>query len=225
MAKIKMGMWMTDARGKSGGHVISKNRGGSYVRTKVTPVNPRTAAQTAIRSAFAAISSAWSSLSNSARESFNGFVTSYATTDIFGDLRNPSGKALFQKLNLNLVISGQPQITNCVSPLAVPALEVEESLFNSTSGTANLKTNGDVTNNKVIIWATPPLSQGTKFVKNRLRQITIINGGNGLVYDFGAAYLLKFGAAAPGSNIYVGGRVINTNGQASPLEVVKATVV
>ena len=222
MAKIKMGMWMTDARGKSGGHVISKNRGGSYVRTKVTPVNPRTAAQTAIRSAFAAISSAWSGLSNAARESFNGFVTSYATTDIFGDLRNPSGKALFQKLNLNLSISNQTQITTCVSPLAVPALGVDEANFNSILATATLKTTGNVTGEKVLIWATPPLSQGTKFVKNRLRQIQVIDGGNGLQYDFQGAYAAKFGLVPEGSNIYVGARVINANGQASPLEVVKA---
>lgn len=222
MAKIKMGMWMTDARGKSGGHVISKNRGGSYVRTKVTPVNPRTAAQTAIRSAFAAISSAWSSLNNTARESFNGFVTSYATTDIFGDLRNPSGKALFQKLNLNLSISNQTQITTCVSPLAVPALELTTANIDSGAGTASISTTGNVTGQKVVIWATPPLSQGTKFVKNRLRQIAVLAGGNAVNYDFQSAYVAKFGFAPAASNVYVGARVINTNGQASPLEVVKA---
>ena len=44
MAKIKFGMMMTDASGKLGGQVFSKNRGGSYVRTKVTPTNPQTAA-------------------------------------------------------------------------------------------------------------------------------------------------------------------------------------
>lgn len=45
MAKIKFGMMMTDARGKLGGQVFSKNRSGSYVRTKVTPVNPQTTTQ------------------------------------------------------------------------------------------------------------------------------------------------------------------------------------
>jgi hypothetical protein len=55
MAKIKFGMMMTDARGKLGGHVFSKNRSGAYVRTKVTPVNGQTTAQTGVRAIFGAI--------------------------------------------------------------------------------------------------------------------------------------------------------------------------
>ena len=55
MAKIKFGMMMTDARGKLGGQVFSKNKGGAYVRTKVTPSNPQTIAQTTRRALFAAI--------------------------------------------------------------------------------------------------------------------------------------------------------------------------
>src|SRR3546814_19213217 len=99
MAKVKFGALMTDARGKLGGHVFSKNRAGSYLRTKVTPVNPQTIYQTSVRALFGAISSQWSGLSQAVRDSFNGAVADWATTDIFGDLKNPSGKALFQRLN------------------------------------------------------------------------------------------------------------------------------
>lgn len=56
--KIKWGMMMTDGRGKLGGQVASKNRAGAYVRTKVTPVNPRTTQQQAIRTLFGSIASA-----------------------------------------------------------------------------------------------------------------------------------------------------------------------
>ena len=103
-----------------GGQVFSKNRGGSYVRTKVTPTNPQTSAQSTIRGIFSSISSRWSSLTDAQRASFNGFVQAYARTDIFGDLRNPSGKSLFQRLNQNLENSGQAQIDVCTSPVEVP---------------------------------------------------------------------------------------------------------
>ena len=43
--KAKFGSFIVDGRGKVNGHVISKNRAGSYIRTKVTPVNPRSTAQ------------------------------------------------------------------------------------------------------------------------------------------------------------------------------------
>jgi hypothetical protein len=225
MAKIKFGMMMTDASGKLGGQVFSKNRGGAYVRTKVTPSNPQTTAQMVIRGIFASISSAWSYLTESNRLSFNNLVDAYASTDIFGDLRNPSGKALFQRLNQNLEISAQAQITDCVPPSAVPFANLVSALGDVGDDEINITTSGDTTGSKVVIWATPPLSQGTTFVKNRLRQIYVTAGANALVTEISGAYVDKYGAWTAGANIYFGVRVINANGQASPLETIKAVIV
>src|SRR5690606_37427563 len=98
MAKVKFGMMMTDARGKLGGQVFSKNRAGSFVRTKVTPANPNTEANRKARALFFEISQQWSSLSQQVRDSFDAAVQDWARTDIFGDLRNPTRKNLCQSL-------------------------------------------------------------------------------------------------------------------------------
>ena len=225
MAKIKFGMMMTDASGKLGGQVFSKNRGGSYVRTKVTPLNPQTTAQTTVRGIFASISSAWSGLSETARASFNGFVNDYARTDVFGDLRNPSGKALFQRLNQNLEISGQAQITECVAPTGVPFANLVSADGEVSPASFEVVTSGDTRGSKVVIWATPRLSQGTSFVKNKLRQLEVFDGAEGGIFDIQASYLAKFGTITAGDNIFVAVRVINENGQASPLETIKAVVI
>ena len=42
MAKIKMTAIVADMRNKLNGSVFSRNRGGAYIRTKVTPINPQT---------------------------------------------------------------------------------------------------------------------------------------------------------------------------------------
>ena len=225
MAKIKFGMMMTDASGKLGGQVFSKNRGGSYVRTKVTPVNPQTTAQMTIRGIFASISSAWSSLTESQRATFNGFVNDYARTDIFGDLRNPSGKNLFQRLNQNLSISGQSQITDCVAPSEVPFANLVSALGDVSGTELEVTTAGDTTGSIVVFWATPQLSQGTSFVKNKLRQIAYVNGDDALTRNVWSDYITKFGTPSAGANIFIGVRVINANGQASPLETIKAVIV
>lgn len=222
MAKIKFGAMMVDASGKLGGQVFSKNRGGAYIRTKATPLNPQTTAQMAIRGIFASISSAWSGLQETSRQSFNNLVSSYARTDIFGDLRNPSGKNLFQRLNQNLVISGQAQITECSQPSEVPFANLSDVTLNDAFPEISLTYTGNTTGSKVVIWATPPLSAGTSFVKNKLRQIAVINGANGETRDIVVEYMAKFGAFQDNSNIYFGVRVINANGQASPLETIKA---
>ena len=216
---------MVDASGKLGGQVFSKNRGGAYIRTKSTPLNPQTTAQMAIRGIFASISSAWSGLTEASRQSFNNLVSSYARTDIFGDLRNPSGKNLFQRLNQNLVISGQAQITECGQPQEVPFANLTGVTIENGATEINLSYAGDVTGSKVVVWATPPLSAGTSFVKNKLRQIAVLNGAVGVPTDVAAAYIAKFGAFQEDSNIYFGVRVINSNGQASPLETIKAVSV
>jgi hypothetical protein len=224
MAKIKFGMMMTDASGKLGGQVFSKNRGGSYVRTKTTPSNPQTTAQMSVRGIFASISSRWSTLSEANRLSFNNFVADYAKTDIFGDLRNPSGKALFQRLNQNLSISEQLPITTCVSPEAVPFANLVSASGSVGDGEFIVETGGVTTGSTLVYWATPPLSQGTTFVKNKLRQLVVVAGGIPSGTDIIASYEEKFGSIAVGQNIYVGVKVINSNGQASPLEVVKASI-
>lgn len=224
MAKIKFGMMMTDASGKLGGQVFSKNRGGSYVRTKVTPGNPQTSAQMNVRGIFASISSGWSSLTEANRASFNNFVSAYAKTDIFGDLRNPSGKALYQRLNQNLAISSQALITTCVSPLEVPFANLDTAVASIAGTNFDLDYLGDLTGSQVVVWATPSLSAGTSFVKNQLRQLSVTAGANAGTIDIYTDYTAKFGVPAVGANIYVGVRVINANGQASPLEVKKATI-
>ena len=224
MAKIKFGMMMTDASGKLGGQVFAKNRGGNYVRTKVTPSNPQSVAQMAVRGIFASISSRWSALTEAQRATFNNFVSSYAKTDIFGDLRNPSGKSLFQRLNQNLLISGQAEINACVSPLKVPFANVTNATFAIGSGELLVQTEGVTTGSKLVLWATPKLSKGTTFVKNQLRQVSVVPGGSSVEIEAGGAYTAKFGTPAVGDNIYVGVKVINPNGQASPLETIKLTV-
>lgn len=225
MAKIKFGMMMTDASGKLGGQVFAKNRGGNYVRTKVTPSNPQSVAQMAVRGIFASISSRWSALSEAQRATFNNFVSSYAKTDIFGDLRNPSGKSLFQRLNQNLLISGQAEIDVCVSPLEVPFANIVSAIASVAGNSLEILSAGDTTGFKLAVWATPKLSKGTTFVKNQLRQIAIEDGVPAEKIDVYAKYIEKFGTPAIGDNIYVGIKVINANGQASPLETVKLSVV
>ena len=224
MAKIKFGMMMTDASGKLGGQVFSKNRGGSYVRTKVTPTNPQTSAQSTIRGIFSSISSRWSSLTEAQRASFNGFVQAYARTDIFGDLRNPSGKSLFQRLNQNLANSGQAQIDVCYSPTEVPFANLSAVVADISDTRFDVAYGGDLTGAKLVVWATPQMSKGTKFVKNQLRQLEVFSGANGGHVNVWASYVAKFGTPALGANISIAVRVINANGQASPLEVVKASV-
>ena len=82
--KLKFGALVVDGSGKIGGQVVSSNRGGKYLRTKVTPSNPSTVAQQNARALLSSLSTQWADLTEAQRLSFNSAVSNFATTDIFG---------------------------------------------------------------------------------------------------------------------------------------------
>lgn len=220
MAKIKFGAIVVDGRGKLGGHVLSSNKSGNYIRTKVTPNNPQTPAQTTVRQAFATISSGWSGLTDAQRESYSSKVEEYGRTNIFGDLKNPSGKALYQRLNNTLLLAGKNLLLNCPNPTEILTSQVLEITCQS-SNILEIGLVNSVLGSVIKVTATPSLSAGTMFVKNKLRVIKYITATASLTYEVSADYNEVFGSLSNNDNIFVGVSFINANGQESPMQVVK----
>lgn len=216
--KTKFGAIIVAGSGKIGGHVASKNRAGSYLRTKVTPVNPSTAAQTGVRNLLASLSQAWRGLTQAQRDSWNAAVAAYATTDIFGDLRNPSGFNLFQRLNNNLAIVGEALLESAPAPIEVPAVVVSDFLFDSSpTPVAEFATDVAIPAGFALqVFATAPLSPGVSFVKSQLRQIEVIYSPGVSPNDITASYTAKFGSfPAAGQKVFVETYLISTaTGQA-----------
>jgi hypothetical protein len=192
--KLKFGMIVTDGRNKLGGHVLSKNRAGAYARTKVTPVNPRSSYQSNVRSLFTSLSQAWRGLSQDARTAWNNAVANYQRTDIFGDLKSPSGFNLYQRLNNVLAtISGAP-LTNPPLPDAVPDCHIISVTATVGSPSLSVILNDSVpTHGAVKVFATPPLSPGKSFVKNQFRLISVLAPEASTPFNALSAYTAKYG--------------------------------
>ena len=222
--KIKFGSLVVAGSGKIGGHVAAKNRGGAYLRTKVTPLNPNTAAQAGARSLLASLSTAWAALTDDQRKSWNDGVASFATTDIFGDLRNPSGINLFVKLNSNAHNAEHPPLLTCPEKVEVPFEQITSAICDLSSETFEI-TFGGVTLGDVAckVMATPPMSQGVNFVKSQLRVITYA-GPAGNLLDVYAAYVTKYGVPAIGANIVLTVSPITSSGQQGGAQSIKAVV-
>lgn len=223
--KIKWGALVVDGRGKIGGQVASKNKSGSYMRNKVTPSNPQTVTQTAVRQLFGAISQQWSGLSQTVRNGWNAAVSDWQTTNIFGDLVSPSGKALFQKLNNQAQSAGYPAVTTVPAKAEMVEGVVTSAVFELGLGELVLTGAYAGAGARIVVFATPKLSKGTTFVKNKLRQL-YTETGNGYGADESYAnWSAKNGAPVIGDNIYIGVKYVLPNGQASPMQIVKAEVV
>ena len=215
MAKIKFGMMMTDARGKLGGQVFSKNRAGAYVRTKVTPVNGRTVAQMFNRNILGSLSAGWNGLTQSQINAWNEAVSDWQKTDVFGDLKKPTGKNLYTSLNKNLLQSAQSPITVPAEKMEIPIITATGVVVDETASTLTLTGLASVPADVVLqIRATEAIPTGVAYIKNRLRVISNVATGAITPATLFTAYEAKFGAVTVGQKIGFELKYIGDNGQA-----------
>lgn len=217
MAKVKTGALVTDIRGSIGGSVFARNGGGAYMRNKVTPLNPRSVEQSRVRNIFAQLSQGWSQLTESQRVAWNNAVGNYAQTDIFGDNQTLSGKALYQQLNQNNLLVGRTAITSPPVNQEVRTVSDFDPIYNTTTPALDIGGASAGMGTQILIYATPAVTAGTTFVKNKLRLI----GTEQLVgssVDVLTKYEDRFGAISENDRIAVAIRVIAPDGQAGALQ-------
>lgn len=202
--KAKFGMVVVAGSGKIGGHVASRNRAGAYFRTKVTPVNPQTTSQLNSRQRLSVRSQAWRGLTQAQRDAWNAAVGAFAKTDVFGDLKNPTGFNLYQRLNNNIVNIGGAVLTLPPVPAAVLTVNLVSIAPAAGAGTIAMTLSAAVpAGTQVKVFATAPQSPGVNFVKSEYRQISILAAATATPVALGAAYVAKFGSWIVGQKIFV----------------------
>lgn len=224
--KIKYSALVSDARGKLNGSVASKNRYGSYLRNKMTPVNRRTDFQQAVRSRFGAMSAKWNEITEAQRDAWRSYANDKPYTDIFGDQKTLQGNSMFTGvntllLNAQLPVLDAPDSSSVDLPylgLSIDTLSVSEMSIEL----ANTTTDAD----KIVVYATPPVSAGKKFLKNDYRIVDVLE-----ITDFAqgeadiiTAYALRFGTPIVGSRIGIGIVQVADNGQHSVMDTASEIV-
>lgn len=229
--KIKMSALVSEIRNKLNGSVASRNRYGSFLRNKVTPVNPQTSFQQDVRQRLGSLSASWRGLTQSARQSWIAGTNAFPFTDIFGDVKFLSGQTLFVKLNGNLLKIGSPTITAAplpveVPPIAATALSAEVTTGAITELEATVAPTTTPAGFSLVAYATPPVNPGIEFVKNRYRFLGVVSNAAGTV-NLLSAYTARFGSvAAVGQQVFVRFALVNTSTgqQGVPVEVASFTV-
>ena len=223
--KAKFGMVVVAGSGKIGGHVASRNRAGAYFRTKVTPVNPQSTAQLLVRNRLGTRSQAWRGLTDPQRAAWNAAVSSFAKTDIFGDLKNPSGFNLYQALNNNLVTVGAAAIT--LPPAVGSVLFVNITSITPAAGTGLIPmvlSAAVPAGTAVKVFATAPQSPGVSFVKSEYRLITTLPAATATPVALGTVYVTKFGNWLVGQKIFFKLVFVNTTTGQQSLPLQLATI-
>lgn len=204
MAKIKFGAMITDARGKLDGIVYSKSRYGSYARRKVSPVQPLTAAQSAVRDSFGGLSKAWSNdLTDLQRTAWADFAAAYPVMDVFGNSQVLTGISFYQRVNRILAQVGEPRRDDPPADQAVTALTSVSAAI--VVATTDIDITFDATplaaNHRLYVMATPRINPAVNFFKNALRFIASSPGAQVSPFGVWAEYEAVFGPPVVGSKI------------------------
>lgn len=260
MAKIKLTAFMDNISGKVNGTVFSSNRGGNYVKSKgkITKFKPGSdlsdtvnlggvptvqngSPQGAAMAILSGVSKAWSNLTGDQRIAFNNAVPYWKKTDVFGDLRTPSGAQLFSRLNATQQNMAQHRKTKVV-PLAMittpPATRIEllpvaSAVFSFVMGDSSASPavapemqlfagcpNGlaKLTNKSgILVEMTRPLSAGISAVGNSdFRQIWLDNEALRVSDAHGIGYWFNNGTADGLLNTYLSRFGVDTDFATNP---------
>lgn len=215
MATILLGPIASDVRGSTGGTTFSRNKGGAYMRARVTPVNPFTSKQSVVRANFAVNSKAWSgTLTADQRAAWSFFAQNNSLINRVGQTIIISGNAMYNSLNQVLKQIGVAPISDPPTDLSVPALAAVLSYDVDSAGPATqilTAAQSVVAGAKYYIYATGPLAPGRTPQTNQFRFIGAYAAIAAAVFvDFTDAWQATFGTILAGKNYGVRVASVNT---------------
>jgi hypothetical protein len=103
--------------------VFSRNRGGAYVRSKVSPVQPQSEWSSRARCIFKAVAQRWSAvLTDIQRVAWEAFAAVHPFVNVFGDSITLSGVAFFEAVNVRIRQCGDDWVDDPPSSFVVEDL-------------------------------------------------------------------------------------------------------
>jgi len=207
MAKIKLGLIVTDIRGAIGGTIFSRNKGGAYARKNTAPTNPQTPSQGAARSIFGNVSQTWKTLTIAQQNAWNTAAPGFPYTDVLGDVREYSGRSLFMKLNSQIMLVDGAATQLVVPPTPATLDAIFKAQVSASAATMTVTINNGVSltgSQKVLLFASAPVSPGVRATSSAgtYRQIGAFAQVAGVVDAF-TAYNDVFGAPVVGQRIFI----------------------
>lgn len=125
--KYVPGLTVGQLSGSAGNTTASRNRFGSYLRTRNVPVNPNTARQSTVRSQFASISQGWRALTSAQRAGWTALGLQMTRQDSQGVTYTLDGSQAYQSVNRNLSTVGGALLSNApayAEPTTLTALTI-----------------------------------------------------------------------------------------------------
>lgn len=228
MAKVLFTAVVADMRGKIAGTVFTKNKSGAVARTKVSPVNGRTPAQTTARARLSRLSAGWRTLTPSQREGWITRATEAFGTDVFGNTKTISGQQLYISVNTNRELTGGvvvPIVPKVEGPAYTGVITVTSTVTTGVMTLLQLGSTGVVAPDTVFIVATTgALSAGISNPTGKFKALGV-NLLPAATPEIQLPFAAKFGTAYTGDKIFIRLTPVNTRSGTSGAPIIMEVIV
>lgn len=212
MAIIIPGAMVSQASGRIGGTIFSRNRGGAYVRNGSIPTTVTTPFAQLIKSVTAAQSQAWAGLDAAVQEQWREWATQNPVINRLGQSRTLSGHQAFVQINGRLVYAGftalaSPPIGEAPAPFVPGTVTfVDAPLSLKVAFTPTPAPTGVA----VQCYAFLANSPGVSYVRNRLALVTTSAAAAATPLDIAQDVVDRFGTPQEGQTLHIGLRALDS---------------
>ena len=165
----------SEIRGSVNGVTYARNRYGLYARSKASPVQPRTPAQSERRAQLTVLSQRWRTLDESNRAEWRALADELTRSDALGLTYRLSGLQAYLQVNLWRALLGIAPQDNPPPQLDAPnPVSIQGITFDIDQNILNIAFTPSSYGGALAIWATAPFSRGINFVApSRYRVISV----------------------------------------------------
>lgn len=212
--------------GSIAGNTYARNSYGSYVRRKVSPVQPSTPDQTLIRERMTGLSKQWGqTLTAAQRGSWEQLAGKVTFPDVFGNPQKLSGISLRNKLGMQALTCGDTPLNDAPADLEVRPL-ISAALANVAGGgnTFDVQFTDDCTaTERLVVMGAVNVQPGVNFVEDKM--VFMAASATNQATDWTVTLPAKFGNLTTGSQLIVRVKRYNqANSAYSSGIVVKAVI-
>lgn len=184
------------------GMTASRNRFGQYMRTRASPVQPRTAAQLNQRARMTTNAAAWRGLTDAQRAGWGSLGLSITRTDSLGSSYSMNGFMAFTSVNNNKLDAGDAALTD--APAIVTPADLLTATVTLTAAAFSIAYTATplAAGVRLFIFCSPQRSAGVTF-NGDYRLIAVTAAAAASPANILAAYTAKFGVPVVGNKIFI----------------------
>lgn len=226
--KYLPGLFAGQLSGKAGNVVASRNKYGSYFRTRTMPTKVVSDYTNDVRGRLASLSQAYGALDEAERDAWRTWAATNPVVDRLGSSVTLQPSAAFIQLNARLIQAGGTQID--IPPIAVPPDPISGQSIAALSGAQSVTvswTSGVLGAGECLAcWIATVDSAGRDYYRNLLKLVEISTAAATTPLVVTAEYLLRFGTLIDGQRLFLEAEVWNnTTGLISGRVFAQTTVV